>query len=314
MYYTFIGDIPDEWKRMTEQYNVANGIVNPNERYRFEQGGVIPTMQIGGGFDFNQWYKDETQADLQKRAKESGRSVKEQKAGERKPNGEEDLLNEHGMKATDVARIASSIADIGSMAAGFWNPALSAGIGLGSTATTFVTDIAEDGFQWGDAGRALTNAGLDILGAIPVAGTTSKGVKIARTLGKYASRALAAVSAVNGLANSSNIIASINKMTENPKELTVDDWRNIAQGFGLLTGGIGAGLRKWKQIDVNTKNTKQDAIALEFTDKQGNRKMFAFDGEDAKAIRRAQETGNIDEIKSLTSGKYEELNGMDLAI
>ena len=89
MYYTFIGDIPDEWKRMTEQYNIANGITDPNERYRFEKGGIIPTMQIGGGFDFNQWYKDETQSDLQRRAKESGRSVKEQKAGERKlcPSG-----------------------------------------------------------------------------------------------------------------------------------------------------------------------------------------------------------------------------------
>lgn len=317
MFYTFIGDIPDEWKRMTEQYKLDKGIIKAEDAYRFENGGVISIMQIGGGFDFNAWNEEDRQTNLKNRAKESGRSVRQQEAGERKPGGTTNAQNpEDGkLKATDVARIASSIADIGSMVTGFWNPAVSAGIGLGSTATTLVTDIAEDGFQWGDAGRALTNAGLDILGAIPMGvGAVSKKVKIARTLGRYASRALAAVSVASGLANSDNIIASINKMTESPKELTVDDWRNIAQGFGLLTGGIGAGLRKWKQVDVNTKNTKQDVVALEFADKQGNKRMFAFDGEDAKAIRQAQETGNVDEIKRLTSGKYEELRDMDLAV
>jgi hypothetical protein len=42
---------------------------------------------------------------------------------------------------------------------------------------------------------------LDVLGAIPVVGTTSKVAKITKSLTKYGSRMIAALSTMQGLAN-----------------------------------------------------------------------------------------------------------------
>ena len=81
-----------------------------------------------------------------------------------------------------------------------------AGLGIGSSLTTFGADWAEDGLDWDDFKNLGANLGLDVLGLIPGGGAASKGVKIAKTLGKYASRAMATVAAYQGLSNADNII------------------------------------------------------------------------------------------------------------
>jgi hypothetical protein len=190
-----------------------------------------------------------------------------------------------------------------------------AGLGIGSSLTTFGADWAEDGLDWSDIKNLGVNLGLDVLGLIPGGGAASKGVKIAKTLGKYASRAMATVAAYQGLSNADNIIQSINKMTTDPTNLTVDDWRNISQGFGLLTGGVAAGTRKVKKTiaEADMRAKANGAVAVEMVDKQGNKKMVAFDGNDAVAIRKAQQSGNLDELRKATVGKYEQFRDWDLA-
>jgi dephospho-CoA kinase len=80
-------------------------------------------------------------------------------------------------------------------------------------------------------------------------------------------------------------------MTTDPTNLTVDDWRNISQGFGLLTGGVAAGTRKVKKsmAEADMKAKANGAVAIEMVDKNNpaNKKIVAFDGNDAVAIKKA---------------------------
>jgi hypothetical protein len=196
-----------------------------------------------------------------------------------------------------------------------YGTAISAGLGIGSSLTTFGADVIEDGLDWGDIGNLGVNVGFDLLGVIPGGGAASKGAKIAKTLGKYATRAMAVIAATQGLANSANIIKSISKMTTDPTNLTVNDWRNIAQGFGLLTGGVAAGARKYKKakVEADMKAKAKGAVAVELVDKNNNKKIVAFEGDDAVAIKKAQESGNLDELRKATVGKYEQFKDWDLS-
>ena len=318
----FIGDIPSQANRIKSKWMEEKGITHRTDRYNlFKEGGSIEIKQLGGGISIGDRMEEDRQRQLKERADAAGVSVEKQKAGERKTNSDaKDPGNLNaGWKSTDTARIASSIADIGSMIAAFAPGAgtvISAGLGIGSSLTTFGADVAEDGLDWGDIGNLGVNIGFDLLGAIPGGGAASKGVKIAKTLGKYASRAMAVIAATQGLANSGNIINSINKMTTDPKNLTVNDWRNIAQGFGLLTGGIAAGTRKYKKAvaEAEMKAKANGAVAVEIVDKSGkNKKIIAFTGDDAKAIKQAQESGDLKALREATVGKYEQFKDWDLS-
>lgn len=317
----FIGDIPSQANRIKSKWMEEKGITHRTDRYNlFKEGGSIEMKQLGGGISVGDRMDEDRQKQLKERAAAAGVSVEKQKAGERKTNSDaRDPGNtDAGWKGTDTARIASSIADIGSMIAAFvpgYGTAISAGLGIGSSLTTFGADVVEDGLDWGDIGNLGVNVGFDLLGVIPGGGAASKGVKIAKTLGKYATRAMAVIAATQGLANSANIIKSISKMTTDPTNLTVNDWRYIAQGFGLLTGGVAAGARKYKKakVEADMKAKAKGAVAVELIDKNNNKKIVAFEGDDAVAIKKAQESGNLDELRKATVGKYEQFKDWDLS-
>lgn len=317
----FIGYIPEERAKIDNKWKLDNGITQRIDDFKlYRDGGSINYMQLGGGVSMDDLDRQYRKQALKERANAAGVSVEKQKAGERKTSSSAlspDNPNA-GWKGTDTARIASSIADIGSMIAAFvpgYGTAISAGLGIGSSLTTFGADVVEDGLDWGDIGNLGVNVGFDLLGVIPGGGAASKGVKIAKTLGKYATRAMAVIAATQGLANSANIIKSISKMTTDPTNLTVNDWRNIAQGFGLLTGGVAAGARKYKKakVEADMKAKAKGAVAVELVDKNNNKKIVAFEGDDAVAIKKAQESGNLDELRKATVGKYEQFKDWDLS-
>jgi uncharacterized protein with NRDE domain len=47
-------------------------------------------------------------------------------------------------------------------------------------------------------------------------------------------------------------------------------------------------------------------------DKNGNKQMVAFVGEDAKAIKAAQSKGDVEALKKATIGKYDKFDGWNL--
>lgn len=248
-------------------------------------------------------------------AKDKGRTAAEQKAMERE-----------GFTGTDFARLASIAMDLGSMGAALTGPEtlgagtlVSAGLGAASTATNFVADLA-DGESLSNAGTAaITGLGMDALGLIPGAGAASKTGKIIKTAAKYAPRLLAAYGAYEGYKNMPYIYNSTKKLLTPGAKMTVDDYRNIAQGIGLVTGVIAAKKRKSrgekKASDFETEAERNaylqggdkklfdtrrviadDQVALNFKDKKGKKVTKTFSGEDAEKIRKASSNKEINEV------------------
>lgn len=240
-------------------------------------------------------------------------------------------MEQTGFTGTDIARLASIGMDMGSLAAAYTGPEtmgvgtlVSAGLGVGSTLTNLGADLIDGENTWEALKTAGYGLGMDTLGLIPGAGTAGKLGKIGKTAIKYVPRILAYLGTLQGVQNMPYIVNSFKKLGTNQK-LTVDDYRNMAQGIGLITGIGAAGGRKIR----NNKTTKQlgkqkvdfsklknksiqvkqsNQVALRFKDKQGNTKSFVFKGNDANAIKNAK---NNEDIKAITS-KYSKLRNYEL--
>ena len=251
-------------------------------------------------------------------AKDKDRTAQEQKNMERE-----------GFTGTDIARLAGIGMDLGSVVAAATGPEtlgagtlVSAGLGVGSTATNFVADLV-DGENLGNAAwTAAEGLGMDALGLIPGAGAASKTGKIYKTLIRYVPRLLAAYGAYEGYENMPYIVNSTKKLVTPGAKMTVDDYRNIAQGIGLVTGAVSAGARKsrgqkkasdfqttkqqndylrggknWKGDGPGTRRINMDnEVALNFKDKNGKKVTKTFSGEDAEKIRNASSNKEINEV------------------
>lgn len=253
-------------------------------------------------------------------AQDKGRTAQQQKN-----------MEQTGFTGTDIARLASIGMDMGSLAAAYTGPEtmgigtlVSAGLGVGSTTANFIADLVDGENTWEALKTAGYGLGMDTLGLIPGAGTAGKLGKIGKTAIKYVPRILAYLGTLQGVQNMPYIVNSFKKLGTNQK-LTVDDYRNMAQGIGLITGIGAAGGRKIRtnkttkqlgkqKVDFSKLKNKSiqvkqsDQVALRFKDKQGNTKSFVFKGNDANAIKNAK---NNEEIKAITS-KYSKLRNYEL--
>ena len=253
-------------------------------------------------------------------AQDKGRTAQQQKN-----------MEQTGFTGTDIARLASIGMDMGSLVAAYTGPEtmgvgtlVSAGLGIGSTLTNLGADVIDGENAWEALKTAGYGLGMDTLGLIPGAGTASKLGKIGKTATKYVPRILAYLGTLQGVQNMPYIVNSFKKLGTNQK-LTIDDYRNMAQGIGLITGIGAAGSRKIRnnktteqlgkqKVDFNKLRNKSiqvkqsDQVALRFKDKQGNAKSFVFKGDDANAIKNAK---NAEEIKAITS-KYSKLRNYKL--
>ena len=207
----------------------------------------------------------------------------------------------------EKARLAGIVADVISMGAGMSGAApLSIGAGLGSTALNFAADLGDGSMStWDAVKNAGMNVGFDLLGSV---GGVGKLGKFTNTLIKMTPRLLTALSTLEGIKNMPQIVASFKKVPNPNAKLTVQDYQNIVQGIGLVTGIGGAAARKAHNIRKATENTwNQVGVKLK-NKKTGEVKMFTFKGEDAKAIRNAK---NNTEIEAITN-KYGKLRGYEL--
>lgn len=207
----------------------------------------------------------------------------------------------------EKARLAGIVADVVSMGAGMSGAApLSIGAGLGSTALNFAADLNDGSMStWDAVKNAGMNVGFDLLGSV---GGIGKLGKFTNTLIKMTPRLLAALGTLEGIKNMPQIVASFKKVPNPNEKLTVQDYQNIVQGIGLVTGIGGAAARKAHNVRNATNNTwNQVGVRLK-NKKTGEVKMFTFKGEDAKAIRNAK---NNTEIEAITN-KYGKLRGYEL--
>lgn len=258
---------------------------------------LLPKAQLGIKLDSyaNQQQKQQMAA-TKARAKATGKTYQQQKAAD-------------STKFTgwEKARLVGVVADLASMGAGMAGAApVSIGAGLGSTALNFAADLNDGTMStWDAIKNAGTNVGFDLLGSV---GGIGKAGKVTNTLIKFAPRIMAAIGTMQGVANAPTITASFKKVLDPNAKLTVQDYQNMVQGIGLVTGIGGAAGRKLHNYKKATEHT-WDQVGL-YMNKKGtkNKTMFTFKGEDAKAIRNAK---NSTEIKAITD-KYAKLRNYEL--
>ena len=311
MFYTFIGDIPSQWEIRHNNYDIQHGIINPNEAYKWKEGGIITTMQFGGNFGDS--FKQSRDSFIESRAKAQGKTVKQYEADNRTPMGEKNALQtNNGWTANDSLRVGAILGDLTSMGLAF-TPATvaSSAVGAGSTTAHLAADIAEDGLDWGDAGRALFGYSMDALGLIPGVGGLTKAAKIGRAIKVVAPKVIAAIGAAGTLANSGAILGSLKKAMGD-EHLTVEDFRNITQGLMFVMGGTGATARKihtmrgGKGTLAKGPQGTTNSVALQIKNKKtGKVETRTFNADQAKAIREAKDNTGISTAAKL--GKDEEL-------
>lgn len=216
-----------------------------------ENGGIL-YMQFGGtysaGANYNNYQQQRAQEkktkeeeEVKQKAESKGRTVEEQQTADRKPGS----ITSGDWTGDDYTRLASIVADIGSIGAAYIpgvGTMASAGLGIGSSLANYSADLSENGFKWGDLGNLAVNLGLDTVGLVPGLGSAAKGSKILKTAAKYLPRVLATAS----LANAPEVYQSVKKAMTPGADLTVDDWRNIAEGFKMVLQG-GKGIKRTTQ-------------------------------------------------------------------
>lgn len=238
---------------------LANTYYDSTHTPKRKNGGVL-YMQFGGTYSAGANYsryqqkrelekKTRDEEAAKQRAESSGRTVEEQKIADRKPGS----ITSGNWTGEDYTRLASIVADIGSMGAAYipiYGTATSAVLGAGSSLANYGADLSENGFKWGDLGNLAINLGLDTVGLIPGLGTAAKGSKMLKTAIKYIPRTLSLLAAYN---YTGPAIESMKKALTPGTDLTVDDWRNIAEGFKLVLQG-GKGVKR----TVQARNLKKD--------------------------------------------------------
>lgn len=167
------------------------------------------------------------------------------------------------LTAADKWQLGALAADLGALVAAIptgGNP-VAATLGVGSTATQFISDVKRDGLDWGDIENAALGLGLDAISFLPGVGIAGKAAKTARIIKRIKPLLTAGFSAL-GLSAALN---SINK----EGEWTLDDYRNILMGVQGLIGGKRAldrtvGYKKTGKVaDVSEKVTPEKLIDIQ---------------------------------------------------
>lgn len=259
--------------RVEYLYNIAN-----SPKYKAE-GGILKA-QPGNVIDWNalnkraneEMYERDRQAVLSK-FKRIEEEEAAKKAAETKPSAanltpeqkaaRERKPAETGFTGVDITRLGAIGADIASMIPGL------GGVGIAGTLANFGADIADDGLDSGDWGRLAGNIGLDLVGLIPGLGAAAKGSRVLKNVVKWAPRLLSIATAGNyGPAG----IQSLHKAINTPKDLTVDDYRNIAEVIKVAIGG-GRGIKRGIQ-SYNLKNAAKTRD-YQITTNKGEKKLTA---------------------------------------
>lgn len=238
---------------------LANAHYDSTRTSKKENGGIL-YMQFGGTYSAGANYsnyqqqraqekKTKEEETVRQKAESKGRTVEEQKVADRKPGS----ITSGDWTGADYTRLASIVADIGSLVAAYvpvYGTAASAVLGVGSSLANYGADVSENGFKWGDLGNLAMSLGLDTVGLIPGLGTAAKGSKMLKTAVKYIPKTLSLLAAYN---YTGPAIESMKKAMTPGADLTVDDWRNIAEGFKMVLQG-GKGVKR----TVQARNLKKD--------------------------------------------------------
>lgn len=232
---------------------------------------------------------------------------KRQIASQRKPGDTE-------FTATDIARISAAGMDVVSALSEFvpvYGTAASAGTGLISSLVNFGADMFDKSVSAGDMWKNLgANIAMDAVGLVPGFGTAGKAGKITKTLIKYVPRIVTALSVANALSPESR--ASWSKLASK-ESLTVEDWKNIAEGCstlaGVTRGAVGhfnahtmAKGTKTNDFNITASNGKQYKVTAEQLETLKKQKSLEDINKEFKKLHPDAELGSF-----FRNGKWQQL-------
>ena len=268
----------------TRQYQEQSMLLNDELKKRMayseydkrnKKSNEAQKHQLGGTFKDMESRRNKAQEEKQKVEQKSyatGRT-KEQIESDQAPHTEwskADLLR-LGAIGGDVASLIASMTGVGSV--------VSAGIGMASTAANQAADMAEGMGFLESLGNNAVSYGLDALSLIPFA-RAAKIPKTIKAIAGFAPKLMAIISTAQGISNAPEITKSLSKLNSS-ESLTVEDWRNIANGIQIVLGGTAATHRASKaKSHVDAARTNDEWLKTE----QGYRRISE---QDMKKLREA---------------------------
>lgn len=268
----------------TRQYQEQSMLLNDELKKRMayseydkrnKKSNEAQKHQLGGTLKDTESRRNKAQEEKQKVEQKSyatGRT-KEQIESDQAPHTEwskADLLR-LGAIGGDVASLIASMTGVGSVA--------SAGIGMTSTAANQAADMAEGMGFLESLGNNAVSYGLDALSLIPFA-RAAKIPKTIKAIAGFAPKLMAIISTAQGISNAPEITKSLSKLNSS-ESLTVEDWRNIANGIQIVLGGTAATHRASKaKSHVDAARTNDEWLKTE----QGYRRISE---QDMKKLREA---------------------------
>lgn len=218
--------------------------INPVEGRDLTLGSKFLTDLYSKYFNINSQYLGANEAKGETTA--GGLSIRYQEGGVLRNSISSDLQDKQSASMSDVfsgeslsaadkadlTALALDVAGLASTAALGVGNAVGAVTGLGSTISTAIADYKrDDDWSWSDTGNLILNLGMDAATLIPGLGTMAKGAKVTKAI-KAVAPILRKAFTVMGLGSSA---AALGKVVSG-KELTINDWRLLANGLNAVTG------------------------------------------------------------------------------
>lgn len=206
----------------------------------------------------------------------------------------------------DLTALALDVAGLASTAAFGVGNAVGAATGLGSTISTAIADYKrDDDWSWSDTGNLILNLGMDAATLIPGLGTVAKGAKVTKAI-KTAAPILRKAFTALGLGTS---LTALGKVMSG-EELTINDWRLLANGLNAVTG-IGrnvAGKKLYTQKASAGKLSKPLEVNV-----NGKTKEISFKNNEVEGFNKMSTEDKLTTVKTKLKSQYTDLTDEDLS-
>lgn len=301
--------------------------INPVEGRDLTLGSKFLTDLYSKYFNINSQYLGANEAKGETTA--GGLSIRYQEGGVLRNSISSDLQDKQSASMSDVfsgeslsaadkadlTALALDVAGLASTAALGVGNAVGAVTGLGSTISTAIADYKrDDDWSWSDTGNLILNLGMDAATLIPGLGTMAKGAKVTKAI-NAAAPILRKAFTVMGLGSSA---AALGKVVSG-EELTINDWRLLANGLNAVTG-IGrnvagkklytqkAGAEELSKPLKVTVNGKTENVLFKNNEVEGFNKMSTEDKITAVRTKLKEQNKNLtdEDLKDikLPTGKW----------
>lgn len=206
----------------------------------------------------------------------------------------------------DLTALALDVAGLASTAAFGVGNAVGAATGLGSTISTAIADYKrDDDWSWSDTGNLILNLGMDAATLIPGLGTIAKGAKVTKAI-KTAAPILRKAFTALGLGTS---LTALGKVMSG-EELTINDWRLLANGLNAVTG-IGRNVAG-KKLYTQKAGAGELSKPLE-VNVNGKTKEVLFKNNEVEGFNKMSTEDKLTTVKTKLKSQYTDLTDEDLS-